>query len=126
MSSPRLEEFLVALDAVPWLARAGEVDDDGVVRAASLAHALFRHWADAPAVWSGQSHALEERAVAAAGDAAIDIIFEAVQARIREPLWRALGAWVARAPDNDDNAEDAAAIDAMPRILSDISWAGVE
>jgi hypothetical protein len=125
MTNP-LEDFLTALDRLPWLARAGATDDLGVVRVASLSEALSGGYPDSYPTWSGHSHGLEEQARAAIGDDAITVVFDTVQARIREPLWRALGEWTARAPDNADHKEDAAAHVALSRMLSDVSWAAVE
>lgn len=124
-----LDSFLVSLSDISWLAHAGDPHPNWIVVADTVAG--YDGWnTEMLSTWSPRTHRLEQQAIAAITNAAIDEIFAATSERIGPSVATALGDYFDRRPNINESTDCGADQGLWPEVLDsikrDVAWAAIE
>jgi hypothetical protein len=124
-----LEAFLHSLAGTPWFAHCGEPDPVAVV-AVDLVDAWDNWNSEMLAVWSPQTHALEQAAVSELGDDGVEALFATVSQAVDAPLREGATLYFERRPRDSEVAATATDLGLWPEWLDsakrDLCWSAVE
>jgi hypothetical protein len=124
-----LKAFLHSLVGVCWVAHCGEADPMAVV-ADDLVDAWDNWNSEMLAVWSPQTHALEEAAISELSDGGVEAIFAAVSQAVDAPLREGATRYFEKRPADSEVAVTNTDLGLWPEWLDsakrDLCWAAIE